>query len=343
MSGGDCRVGLTCVSAHCVNLDPSTTIGSGGAGVAGASGQGGGGAGGEKVEGAGMGGGGGSGGSAGRGGGGVGGGSSGTQTLGGSCKADGDCVQGLGCIKPTDKIGVTSGGIGNGLCTRDCTLDINGCGANGSCVTLDVTASGSPKMVCLEKCAIGPNVAKCHGRQDVACGPLDRNDTVFGCIPLCVTDADCAGRRCDPSTGSCVDVPSTGKLLGSGCTVIAGQSNDECAGGVCLPIQASPPDGGPNPGVCSALCRFGTATACGFRSTPLGAGPPAGACAVPYDEGYDKGDLGLCLQLCDAPSDCLYHAPNWTCRTDIVVGGHSVCLLPDLARLNLTREGDEPR
>jgi hypothetical protein len=238
---------------------------------------------------------------------------------------DGDCVQGLGCIKPTDKIGSTMGGIGNGLCTRDCTLDGNTCGPNASCVTLDVTPDGKEKSVCLEKCALGANIVKCHGRQDLACAPLDQTDTSFICIPICVTNADCAGRRCDALTGFCVDYPPTGKSLGSGCTV-TNQSNDECAGGVCLPIEAS--DGGTRPGVCSALCRLGTAAACGFRTGPLGGSPPPGVCAFPYGDAYDNGDLGLCLQLCDTPSDCLYHAPNWTCRTDLTVGGHNVCFPP---------------
>jgi hypothetical protein len=258
--------------------------------------------------------------------GGMGGGASGTQTLGGACKADRDCISGLGCIKPSDDIGATVGGIGNGLCTLDCTLDASACGPNASCVTIDVTAAGKDKAVCLEKCTLGANVAKCHGRQDFACAPLDQNDTSFICFPICVTDADCAGRKCDASTGSCIDVPATGKPIGAGCTSTA-QSNGECAGGVCLPIDSS--DGGPRPGVCSALCRLGTAAACGFRSGPLGSGPPAGVCAYPYGDAYDNGDLGLCIQVCDTTADCVFHAPNWTCRTDLMAGGHGVCFAPN--------------
>jgi hypothetical protein len=217
------------------------------------------------------------------------------------------------------------GGVGNGLCTRDCALDNSVCGPNASCVPLDVTPGGQPKSVCLEKCALGANAAKCHGRPDAACAPLDQTDTSFICLPLCVTDADCAGRRCDAMTAFCVDTPAIGKPLGSGCTA-TDQSTDECAGGVCLPIDAS--DSGPRPGVCSALCRLGTAAACGFRAGPLGTGAPAGVCAFPFGDTYDEGDLGLCLQLCDTPSDCRYHAPNWTCRTDLMAGSHSVCFVP---------------
>jgi hypothetical protein len=269
---------------------------------------------------------GGAGGAAGRGGGGAGGGPSGTQTLGASCKADAECVQGLICIKPTDKLGVSGGGVANGLCTRDCSVDTTVCGANAMCATLDVTINNQPKAACLEKCAIGPNVVKCHGRQDAACAPVDANNSSFICYPLCVSDADCAGRRCDPSTGLCVDTLPPGKIMGAGCTVIPGQSNMECAGGVCLPVDDNLTDGGPRPGVCSALCRYGTQASCGFRTTPLASGPAAGACAVPYDTGFDVGDLGLCLQLCDTTTDCRYHAVNWTCRTDIMVGGgHAVC------------------
>jgi hypothetical protein len=132
------------------------------------------------------------------------------------------------------------------------------------------------------------------------------------------------------ASGLCVDTPMPGKPLGSGCTIIAGQLNTECAGGLCLPIADAPPDSGPNLGVCTALCRLGTLEACGYRMTPLDAGPPVGACLIPWSGGYDVGDLGLCLQLCDVPGDCKYQASNWTCRTENVITGlgHSVCFTP---------------
>ncbi len=335
--GGPCAAGLTCISLRCVDLDAgptgssgstmstvSTSTGNTSTVSTGSSGAGGGDGGRGGMGGRpGTTGGGGAGGSGGSGVGGMGGGPPGTQTLGASCKSDPECVPGLICVKPTDRLGTSTGGVANGLCTRDCSIDTTVCPANATCITLDVTAANQPKAYCVEKCAIG-NFTKCHGRLDTACGPLDAANTMFACLPLCASDADCAGRRCDLFTGLCVDTPMAGKPIGAACTVIPGQSNTDCAGGACLPIAAV--DAGPTPGVCSGICRYGTQASCGFRTTPLAAGPPAGSCAIPYGDGFSTGDLGVCLQLCDTPNDCLYHAPNWTCRTDIMVGGgHAVC------------------
>jgi hypothetical protein len=226
--------------------------------------------------------------------------------------------------------------VGNGICTADCTVNANVCTPlGGTCVAVDVSAPGPTKAVCFESCTIGPNppappVSKCHGRQDVACEPLNQAETLFGCIPICVTDADCGTRKCDPSSGLCVDALAGGKTVGSGCIATGNQSSSECAGGMCLPIETTP-DGGATPGICTALCRLGTQEACGYRLTPLDAGPPVGACLLPWgDTGYNNGDLGLCLQLCDGPNDCNYKASNWTCRTDIMIRafGHSVCIVP---------------
>jgi hypothetical protein len=271
------------------------------------------------------------------------GGSVGGTNLGAKCTADADCGAGFTCIKSSDNLSgdpASPGGIGNGLCTIDCTTDPMACGPTGGvCVAIDIGADGASvsKAACFESCAIGPNppaapVAKCHGRQDVACEPVNQAETLFACIPICVTDADCGGtRKCEASSGLCVDTPMAGKTVGSGCTVTRGMSNNECAGGLCLPIEAIPDGGTTTPGVCTALCRLGTQEACGYRITGIDAGPPMGACVLPWgDTGYNTGDLGLCLQLCDGANDCSYKAANWTCRTDITLRGfgHSVCLVP---------------
>ena len=109
----------------------------------------------------------------------------------------------------------------------------------------------------------------------------------------------------------CVDTPMAGKPIGSGCTA-SQMSNTECAGGICLPIEAVP-DGGTTPGICTAFCTLGAQKGCGYRGTPIDAGPAEGACVLPFrDMGYNTGDLGLCLQLCDTNNDC-YRGANWVC------------------------------
>jgi hypothetical protein len=122
-----------------------------------------------------------------------------------------------------------------------------------------------------------------------------------------------------------------GKTVGSGCTASANTlSSMECAGGLCLPIE-SVADGGTTPGICTAFCNLGVLEGCNFHIGALDAGPAQGACIFPWsDTGYNSGDLGFCLQLCDTPNDCGYRSGNWTCRTDIQVGGtgHAVCLPP---------------
>jgi hypothetical protein len=263
----------------------------------------------------------------------------GGSKLGAGCNATAECGTGLTCLKSSDNISAQApGGPGNGLCTVDCTTNQAICGPlGGICIAVDASAdAGVTRAFCFESCAIGPNppaapVPKCHSRDEVVCEPVNNAETIFACVPLCVTDADCGTRKCEAASGLCVETPFPGKTVGSGCTVTLGVSNNECAGGLCLPITAIPDGGTTTPGICTALCNLGAQEACGFRLGALDAGPPQGACVLPWgDTGYNSGDLGLCLQLCDNSNDCSYRSPNWTCRTDIALTGtgHSVCLVP---------------
>lgn len=263
----------------------------------------------------------------------------GSTNLGKACTADAQCGAGFICIKSSDNVDPANpGGFGNGLCTADCTQDPTICPPLGGLCTVvaDTPDGGVSRAVCFETCTIGPAppappVAKCHSRQDVACEPVNADNTLFACIPLCVTDVDCGtGRKCESRSGLCVDTPKTGKPVGAGCTVTTGQSNGECEG-FCLAIEGIPDGGTSTPGICTSLCRLGTLEACGFRTSGLYAGPPEGACILPVgDQDYNNGDLGFCLQLCDSQSDCGYTAANWMCRTDITLRGwgHSVCFVP---------------
>jgi len=263
--------------------------------------------------------------------------------LGAACKADADCGGGaFVCLKSSDNLSAQSpGGVGNGICTVDCTASAAACAPlGGICVGIDADATGMTvtRAFCFEDCDIGPPLPqapafKCHGRTDVACEPVNAMETLFSCIPLCETDADCGTRKCEASSGLCVDAPKAGKAVGAGCTVTRGSmAPSECAGGLCLPIESIPDGGTTTPGICTALCRLGAPEACGYRITPIDAGPPMGGCVLPWgDTGYNTGDLGLCLQLCDNANDCSYKAANWTCRTDIRITdlGHSICLVPN--------------
>ena len=258
-----------------------------------------------------------------------------SASLGATCSSNAECSSGLTCIKPTDNLSDQSlGGFGNGLCTVDCTSNPSICGIAGVCVTMDPAATATARAYCFESCTVGPAlpappVAKCHRRPDVACRPVNNAETVFACIPICAGDADCGTRKCDIASGLCVDTPTAGKPIGSGCTASRTDST-ECASGLCLAIE-SIPDGGTTPGICSAFCTLGSPGACGYRTSSLDAGPPAGACVLPFGQmGYNTGDLGLCLQLCDTNSDCGYTALNWTCRTDTPLRGsnHFVCFVP---------------
>jgi hypothetical protein len=263
-------------------------------------------------------------------------------SLGAKCNSSTDCGTGFTCIRSSDNVSTdptTPGGYGNGLCTIDCTADPTVCApVGGICTIVDTQADGGvSRAICFQTCTIGPNPpappdnTKCHSRQDVACQPVNDAQTLFACIPICVTDNDCGGtRKCEASSGLCVDTPKTGKPVGASCTVTRGVANTECQG-FCLSIEAIPDGGTSTPGICTALCRLGTQEACNYRISPLDAGPPEGACVLPVgDQGYNNGDLGFCLQLCDGQSDCGYTAANWVCRTDITLKGwgHSVCFLP---------------
>ena len=240
-----------------------------------------------------------------------GGGDAGSGPLGTACSSNSECSGGFTCLKSTDNL-APGAGPPNGLCTADCTTQANQtlCKSHGGiCVSF---SSASSKSFCMEPCMTGkvtPQEAKCHGRMDVACGALD-SPGLFACVPLCATDSDCGGtRKCDLGTGFCTDVVTPGAPIGSSCTL-----DTDCAGAVCYPFDVSQ-DASSSAGVCTGLCRLGNVEGCGFRTTPLDAGPPVGACLLSTSTA-DIGDIGLCAQLCDTVNDCGTNDPRWTCILD---------------------------
>jgi hypothetical protein len=244
-------------------------------------------------------------------GGGGGGGSGNSRTpFGKPCLKDADCGgRGIICLS-SDSKALGGGGPPNGMCSLDCSGDPTVCSkmdASATCVGF----SSSPVVAyCLQRCTIGlvrTGDEKCHTRLDVAC--FQGNDPSGNgfCSPQCRYDKDCGTRKCDLSTGLCMDAKDvTGTVpIGSPCD--SGLANDPCVG-FCLPLN--PNDAGTGPGMCTGFCPLGSL---GCGSDPSSSSLPAAACLFAYTSSdEDSGDLGICGALCDCNDDC--KAPGRTCR-----------------------------
>jgi hypothetical protein len=241
--------------------------------------------------------------------------------LGARCSANAPCPNSMVCLD--DSYADSSGGhVPKGLCTLDCTTDAAICGRieRGSvCAKFNDTMS-----YCREGCQWGPQDAtaldpgKCHGRSEMACGYTRvatgvtcPNGTCGGtghclsnqcyqlpptCNPICNSDADCsAGTFCDPRSALCTDAQPPANLdsIGEACST---SSSNTCAGW-CVAL-------GPHP-VCTRDCTKGVDGTCGWS----GSGPASAACVLTVglisdNGGAGAGDYGVCMQLCDCPSDC---------------------------------------
>jgi hypothetical protein len=240
-----------------------------------------------------------------------------TTPIGQTCLKDSDCgTQGLTCLLPTGTE-FLGGGVANGVCTLDCSADINAVSpsAVSACAKVDPSATClqvSPTQgFCWELCTTGAvpsSEIKCHNRRDMGCYDPDMVGTGY-CKPTCRGDFDCAGRKCDLSEGICVDsIPAGRNLpLGSMCDP---QLNDDPCQGRCIGISAN--DSGPlaSQGFCSGLCKIGE-IACGVD--PTSKNPIAADCLFAPDMNADLGDLGFCAQLCDCNADC--KNPDFICSS----------------------------
>lgn len=232
-----------------------------------------------------------------------------TGTLGSTCTSNSDCNSGLTCELPgSNDFG--SGGPSLGYCTTTCTQ-------NSDCTSFDSAAqcvnvgSGSSTAYCLEGCdPSGQN--QCQGRYDSLCMPLaqtgadggviDGGTTVSACMPVCATDNDCGGRKCDMNSGLCVDTPKSGQPVGAPCNpqAIQGGATDPCAG-FCISDSTSDPTSGFCTGFCSTN-SLGVPGACG--SNPQQGTAQDAACL--FQATFTSGaQIGICGQLCDCDSDCL--------------------------------------
>ena len=254
-----------------------------------------------------------------------------STAIGATCVSTADCGTGFLCLNPggTEFDGQ---GVGNGLCTQDCTSDASLCGAGSVCLSMQ---SGS--AFCFEGCTVGSQPfdtwdgmpwSHCHGRPDMACltntagTPDDPSDDVAYCNPACVTDQDCAGGFCDESTGACASAAPTGQAIGSACDPAA--TNDPCAGFCALVDQTNP-----NQGFCSGICSLGTfGITGGCDSNPTQGQAQTGACVFGTEATSEVGDLGLCTGTCDCTANC---APGLLCApvpvdTATFIGAAGLCV-----------------
>ncbi|MBI5535510.1 MAG: hypothetical protein HY898_22460 [Deltaproteobacteria bacterium] len=312
-------IGASCTIKEVDSLDNDAGVGgSGGTKATGGSGGTGGvaGTGGTNVGGGGTGGGtGGVGGTGGTnvGGGGTGG-SPGTNQIGASCSADGDCLDGLKCA--TDKgADFFGGGPAHGFCTLSCASPNDAaCDAYPGTTCIDMSVGTENALWCVPNCTLNAGDKNCNGRLDVAC--TDIGSSLVVCIPVCATDSDCNGRICDKRLNVCVDAATGGAdKLGAGCD----PANNTCEG-KCLETTGG--DGGAVD-FCSQRCVFGNDYSCAY-SDP-NAGVAAGVCILGSTGNENIGDEAFCAKLCDKVEDC--PAPGMFCdNSSTPYNGHGVCL-----------------
>ncbi len=258
--------------------------------------------------------------------------------LGKACATSTDCGgAGVTCV-PVSSTAFDGSGPAGGLCAVDCLADPLVCAKydpTSSCVQVSSQAA-----YCLEGCEIGPSsisYPKCHGRGDLACTELVGNtgaDTGTSvCYPTCRADSDCAGRKCDLSSGFCSDataLPAGTAPIGASCNPNA--ATNDCAG-ICVALGGFEA-GASSAGICSGLCTLGQI---GCGNAPTAKGPFDSTCFFQSEAEADLGDQGVCGQLCDCTSQC--RAPGLVCvalPADIArLGGHpGICSLPSDASGN---------
>jgi hypothetical protein len=227
----------------------------------------------------------------------------GGNAVGLPCQKDTDCRTGLTCLTSAGNE-FDGGGVPNGVCSLDCSADINAttattCNALGpTIICLIVTDT---KAYCVESCNIGPPVpgqAKCHNRRDMACAdPGGTGQGVGYCAPTCRGDFDCAGRTCDLDTGVCTDPIDPARKLPIGAKCDPRAMTNLCSG-ACVGVSDGPTA---TIGFCSGTCRL-SEIGCGI--SPSATGPKDAFCLFPADPRSDVGDLGFCAETCDCNDDC---------------------------------------
>jgi hypothetical protein len=263
--------------------------------------------------------------------------------LGSRCVSNADCVPGVTCLLSTGT-SLGAGGPAHGYCSVPCALaDDPACAAFGAkCLDFAPHAGDPPQTWCVQTCTRGgdaPSVDKCHGRPDVACTPESVTDgtpsTAGYCLPTCGSDADCAGRHCNPLLGVCTDAPASGAPTGTRCDPASGAPTG-CAG-VCLAVGSSAH-------VCADRCVYLHPSACNLPGKEIDAGIATYSACIFVSSGTGAGDEASCGQLCDVVDDCLdKNDPGVFCDTSpdaLGAYGHGFCNWAATASTDGGAEGD---
>lgn len=215
-------------------------------------------------------------------------------TLGGPCKMNGDCNDGLECLHGDGKLDQWPA---HGICSLKCDATDSANPAGESTCEAHTPGShcarvGSSQGYCVEGCkiggaaigslAIGPSPTKCHGRADLACKSLLGG--TYGCYPTCNSDDACEGNGKCSVFGFCTSGNAKGWDQ-------IGETDEFCEGNFST--------GGSDP-FCTAVCTVGVVPSCGWT----GPGTKANAACVRGPSGIGPGDSATCARLCDCESDC---------------------------------------
>jgi hypothetical protein len=208
------------------------------------------------------------------------------------------------------------GATGTGFCRPQCNTDADCPGRacdldSGFCVEAPPLPECQSDADCVDQVcdeATGTCVDAVEPppecQSDADCVDQVCDELTGTCVPeaACSADADCGDDVCNPITLACIDAPAI--PAGGACT-----DDGECAGGICQPFEDST--------FCTGLCEYDTHFGC----EPYGSDV---FCLVPLDDFF-----GLCIELCDVPSDCVQ--AGYECvPVDPPVNGRTGGCLPPL-------------
>ncbi|AUX21590.1 uncharacterized protein SOCEGT47_020760 [Sorangium cellulosum] len=225
------------------------------------------------------------------------------------CASDADCGPGGRCAAADDDDPHFRGGPAGGYCTKACRSDAD-CGPGNTCkdaedggVCLLGCTPAEPRLTHIDD-ELDPD--KCHGREDLGCLPSSGDASRGACVPVCGSDAQCPGRRCDPLLSVCVDTPSAGRPAGAPCP----GTGEECAG-VCLRDTEGNSQ-------CTSRCVLGGEL---FSTSDCG-GLEQGICIISLSSS-GVGDVGACAIACQQHDDC--QNPFLWCKSTPVTD-HGFCI-----------------